>query len=56
MNEMKAAHKADGEDEEFYPLLLVQVDLGVEKLVVVVVFVLPLLDDRTEIRGEADEA
>lgn len=39
----------------FYPLRLVQVDLGVEKLVVVTVLVLPLLDDGTELCGVADE-
>lgn len=40
---------------DVYPLRLVQVDLCVEQLVIIIVFVLPLLDDRAESRSEADK-
>lgn len=38
-----------------YPLGAVQVDPGVEQLVVVIVFELPLLDDGAEVRSETHE-
>lgn len=38
-----------------YPLVPVQVDPGVEQLVVVIVFERPLLDDGAEVRREANE-
>lgn len=38
-----------------HPLCLVQVDLGVEKLVVVIVLELPLLNDGTQVWSHANE-